>query len=364
MNTREIISFYEDIIIQIATPYSTGTGFYLQLYDIIITNEHVVRDNKTVIVAGSKFEKQIVPVLFLDTKYDLAFIKPPVGHTMPKAEINDSKNLDEGDKVIAIGHPFDLKYTATQGIISSLLFEEDDINYIQHDAALNPGNSGGPLIDVKGKIIGINTFIIQNGNSIGFSLPTSYLLDSILEFSKGDGSRGVRCSSCKKISFEVKEHAIPYCKICGTTIEMISQIEDYEPYGVSKTVEEIIARLGYPVELTRKGPNTWSIRKGSALINISYYEKTGMLVGDVYLCTLPDDKIEDLYYFLLRKNYELEGLSLSIKDQDIILSLLIYDQYINIETLYRMIKNLVITSDSIDDILVEQFFAKWKKHVT
>ena len=360
MNTRDLISFYENIIIQIATPYSTGTGFYLKEYDLIITNEHVVRENKNAVVAGIGFEKQMVPVVFLDTKYDLAFLKAPIGHTMPEIKTATTEHLDEGDKVIAIGHPFDLKYTVTQGIISSMLHQEGDISYIQHDAALNPGNSGGPLVDMNGYIIGINTFIIQKGNSIGFSLPVSYLLNCINEFKAGNGARGVRCASCKSVSFESLEKSTGYCVMCGAAIEMISQIDDYEPYGVCNTVEEIIERLGYPVALTRKGPNNWSLKKGSAVVNISYHEKTGMLVGDVFLCTLPEKNIGELYYYLLKQNYLLEGLSLSIKNQDIILSLLIFDQYINSETLFKLFNKLILTSDMVDNLLVEEFNAKWK----
>ena len=360
METRAIISLYENVIIQIATPYSTGTGFYLKNFDLIITNEHVVRGNKNAVVAGKKFEKQIVPVLYADTKYDLAFLKPPVGHKMLEVMINAEVNQDEGDKVIAIGHPFDLKYTVTQGIISSMLHKEDDINYIQHDAALNPGNSGGPLVDTEGKVIGINTFIIQNGNSIGFSLPSSYLISCIEAFKKGNGQRGVRCPSCKHISFEKEGSASKHCAVCGASISMLSLIEDYEPYGISSTVEEMISKLGYPVALTRKGPNNWSLKKGSASINISYYEKTGLLVGDVYLSTLPENNIDKLYHFLLRQNYQLEGMSFSIKEQDIILSLLIFDQYLNADTLYRLFSNLLTTADKYDNVLVDIYGAKWK----
>ncbi len=360
MNTREIISLFENVIIQIATPYSTGTGFYLKAYDIIVTNEHVVRGNKYAVVAGKSFEKQLVPVLYMDTKYDLAFLSPPVHHQMPEIKTGSKQSLDEGDKVIAIGHPFDLKYTVTQGIISSLLHQEEEVSYIQHDAALNPGNSGGPLVDTGGKVIGINTFIIQNGNSIGFSLPTEYLIRCIEEFREGQGAKGVRCPSCKHICFEKTGYDPKYCPVCGTSITMISQIEEYEPYGVCNSVEEIISRLGYAVALTRKGPNTWSLKKGSATVNISYYEKTGLLVSDVYLCTLPENKIEDLYYYLMKQNYEMEGMSLSINDQDIILSLLIYDQYLNGETLFKLFNNLLTTADKYDNVLVESFGARWK----
>jgi len=357
-----IIPLYENVIIQIATPYSTGTGFYLKSADLIVTNEHVVRGNKNCVIAGKNFEKQLVEVLYMDTKYDLAFIKSPDAHQMPEVSTGDASSLDEGDRVIAIGHPFDLKYTVTQGIISSLLHKEEDLNYIQHDAALNPGNSGGPLVDMHGHIIGINTFIIQNGNSIGFSLPVHYLNKCIAEFMEGNGAAGIRCPSCKHISFEKEGSNIKYCPVCGTNLLMISQIDDYEPYGVCNTVEEIIGKLGYPVALARKGPNTWSLKNGSATVNISYYEKTGLLVGDVYLCTLPENNISALYYFLLRENYTLEGMTLSIREQDIILSLLIYDQYINTETMYRLFKNLLLTADRFDNMLVDTFGANWKNY--
>jgi len=360
MNTKLIIPLYENVIIQIATPYSTGTGFYLKSADLIVTNEHVIRGNKNCVIAGKNFEKQLVEVLYMDTKYDLAFIKSPVGHQMPDISTGDAASLDEGDRVMAIGHPFDLKYTVTQGIISSLLHKEEDVDYIQHDAALNPGNSGGPLVDMSGHVIGINTFIIQKGNSIGFSLPVYYLIKCIEEFKKGGGVSGVRCPSCKHISFEKVGSDSKYCPICGTHLLMISQIDDYEPYGVCNTVEEIIDQLGYPVALTRKGPNTWSLTNGSAIVNISYYEKTGLLVGDVYLCTLPENKISELYYYLLRENYALEGMTLSIREQDIILSLLIYDQYINTQTMYKLFKNLLSTADKYDNIIVETFGANWK----
>lgn len=359
-NIREYIALFEKVIIQIATPYSTGTGFYLKEHDIIVTNEHVVRGNKSAIIAGEVFEKQMVDVIYIDQKFDLAFLQSPSQHEMPNTILVTTEHLDEGESVVAVGHPFDLKFTATQGIISSLLHYEDDIKYVQHDAALNPGNSGGPLIDSNGHIIGVNTFVIQNGNSIGFSLPSDYLIQCISEFKKGNGQKGVRCSSCNNISFESNEISNGYCGVCGSPLEIISQIEDYEPVGVCNTLESILSNLGYNAALTRKGPNNWSVKKGSALVNISYYEKTGMLVGDVFLCTLPEKNIGELYHFLLRKNHSLEGLALSIVDQDIILSLLIYDQFIHQDTLQKLFSRLIQTADEIDTVLIEKFNAKQK----
>ena len=114
MNKSQIIDTFRDLVIQIATPYSTGTGFILKDEGIIITNEHVIRDNKKVVVKGSTFEKALANVIFADPKYDLAFLSieqfPEINHSV---KLTDNISLTEGDKVIAVGHPFGLKYTAT-----------------------------------------------------------------------------------------------------------------------------------------------------------------------------------------------------------------------------------------------------------
>jgi len=162
MEKIEIIELYKHVVIQIATPYSTGTGFYIADYGLIVTNEHVIRDNNKVVVVGEDFEKQMVDVIYCDPKFDLAFLSCPDKVAMPSVSMSVDNVLTEGDQVLAIGHPFGLKYTATQGIVSNMLHKQDDINYIQHDAALNPGNSGGPLLAHNGKIVGVNTFIIKD----------------------------------------------------------------------------------------------------------------------------------------------------------------------------------------------------------
>lgn len=357
---NKIIKKYKKVVIQIATPYSTGTGFYLDYCGLIVTNEHVVRDNQTVVIDGNTIEKTLVPVLYVDSKYDLAFLQPPDNHHLPAIEIDEKAIFKEGDTVIAIGHPYGLKFGATQGIISNLLHQENDINYIQHDAALNPGNSGGPLITKEGNLIGVNTFIIRDGNSIGFSLPSNYLKEAIEEFLKGNGKSGVRCNSCMNVVFE-KSESFKYCEYCGSKITMISDLEVYEPLGISKTIESMLEQLDYNVELSRRGPNNWEINRGSAKITISYHEKSGLIVGDAFLCLLPKNNIKPLYEFLLRENYKNESLNFSVKNQDILISLLIYDQYLNTETATKIFNQLFIAADRYDDILVNEYGAMWKE---
>lgn len=356
---KEIINLYKNIIVQIATPYSTGTGFYLKKANLIVTNEHVIRGNREVVINGEGFEKQMTRVVFSDVRHDLAFLQPPNIIEAPSVELFDGEKMERGEMVIAVGHPFGLKYSATQGIVSNVGEEKNDLLYIQHDAALNPGNSGGPLINKRGEIVGVNTFVIKNGNNVGFSLPIRYFQDTIKEFQASENPVGVRCASCSNIVFEQTTEG-GYCPHCGAKVQLPSEVETYEALGVCKTVEELLDKMGHNVGLSRIGPNNWEILQGSATINISYHEKTGLIMGDASLCLLPKKNIKPLYEYLLKQNYKIEGLTFSIKENDIVLSLLIYDRYFNMDTGTKLFQHLFEQADYYDNILVEEYGAIWK----
>jgi serine protease Do len=282
---------------------------------------------------------------------------------MPSVMVAEGSQLSDGDKVIAVGHPFDLKFTMTQGIVSSLTHQENDIYYIQHDAALNPGNSGGPLLDTEGRVVGINTFIIQNGNSIGFSLPSRYVRESYSAYLEGKGMTGVRCTSCHKVTFDTGKGKTNYCVNCGAGMTLIRQIPEYNPQGACQTVEATIQKLGYNVALSRKGPNSWVLKKGEATLNFSYYERNGMLLGDAVLCTLPEDRIAPMYAYLLQQNFIMQGTMFSLRDQDIILSIIVFDQFMNESALFDLCGRYLDSAANYDQILVSQFGAKRKQEV-
>lgn len=357
----KIIESYKDLIIQIATPFNMGTGFYLPEYNILVTNEHVVRDNRDVVVAGSFFKKQIVEVLFLDSKYDLAFLSPPVFLGNPVLnKVKFGKGEDKtGDQVRAIGHPFSMKFTAAKGVITGK-GSMHDIDYIFHDAVLSPGDSGGPLINNDGAIIGVNTFMSDVEENSGFSLPVSYLIEAFNSFKKGEGKKAARCFACLNIIFE-QEPLLKYCPHCGRKIQLPSLVETYVPIGCAYTIEEMLKEMGHDVKLSRRGPNNWGIRQGSAKITISYYEKNGLIIGEASLCHLPKNKIQPLYEYLLRQNYETESLTFSVKEKVIVLSLLIYDRYLNDQTGMKLFKHLFERADYYDNILVEEFGASWNQ---
>lgn len=359
LHMQNIIEQYRSIVIQIATPYSTGTGFLLREEGLIVSNDHVVQGNREVVVDGVTLPRQMAKVVFSDPRFDLAFIAAPSCEAGPSAVLAKNKSVSVGDVVVAIGHPFGLKFSATQGIVSSTDHQLDGLPYLQHDAALNPGNSGGPLVNQMGEIIGVNTFNVNGGENMGFSLPVRFLEESLALYKQGGGQVGTRCQNCKQAVFSAAKWD-GYCPNCGARVELPSDAELYEPVGVARTIEEILEKCGHDTALARRGPNIWEIRNGSATIIISYYEPNGLITGDAILCDLPVTNIQPVYEYLLRQNHELEALSLSVRGQEIVLSLVIYDRYLTLDTGMKRFKNLFEKADFHDNVLVEQFGAAWK----
>lgn len=354
MTTQQIIELYRPSIIQMATQTSTGTGFYVKEFDLIVTNEHVVGKNAEVTIAGRQFEKRLARVWYTDKKHDLAFLEPPEDILIPEVKLGDYNHLHDGEVVVAIGHPFGLNYTATQGVISKVDRIRDGVKYIQIDAAINPGNSGGPLVNKQGEIIGINSFIIRGGDNLGFALPVSYLREALEMYQPHRGSPSTRCHSCNYLVLPENIDSTKYCPFCGTEVKLPMPPErETKPVGVAKTVEEILSELGKDVKLARDGNNNWSVKEGAAKIKINYNPDNFFLAGDAYLCQLPTDtsKIKPLYQFLMSENFELDGLVLSCVKQNIVLSCIMYDLDMTKENGIEMFRYLFQKADHYDQIL-------------
>lgn len=360
MLVQDYIEQYRHTIVQISTPSGNGTGFYLQEYNLIVTNEHVVRGHAEVVIDTIHIDPSIMPVVYLDAAYDLAFILPISEIIDETFEIDLAEiEVSEGDEVFAVGHPYGLKFTATQGIVSKAKRKQNNINYIQFDAAINPGNSGGPLVNKRGKVVGVNSFIISGGDNLGFALPTVYLKESLEDYRAYSGKNIVRCHSCRNyVEDKVLENK--FCPHCGTALEF-PESDNYKPVGNAVLIEEIIEELGKNVRLARRGRNLWEIKEGSALVKITYSEQTGYIMGDAHLALLPRENIDKIYEFLLRENNRLPDLFFSIAGQEIILSFVIFDKYLSKETGLKIFLNHFEMADHYDDILIYKYKALKKE---
>ena len=147
---------------------------------LVVTNHHVIDGMNTVKVALADKRELEASILIDDPRTDLAVLKIKGDQTFPAMELGDSDNAQVGDIVLAIGDPFGVGQTVTQGIVSALarttLGGSDYQSFIQTDAAINPGNSGGALVDMNARLLGINAAIYsQTGSSvgIGFAIPVN-----------------------------------------------------------------------------------------------------------------------------------------------------------------------------------------------
>jgi serine protease Do len=358
MDSQRIIEEYQKAIIQIATQTGTGTGFYLKEYDLIITNDHVVANNAEVTIAGKAFDKIMTRVWYTDRKHDLAFLEAPKDVELPTVRLGLYESMKDGDPVVAIGHPYGLNYTATQGVISKVDRIREGLKYIQIDAAINPGNSGGPLVNSNGEVIGVNSLIIRGGDNLGFALPVNYLREALQLYFPSKGQAATRCFSCGFVVTAANIDSNKYCPSCGTEVKLPEIPEkEAEAVGAAKTIEDILKELGKNVRLARDGANTWSVKEGSAKIKISYNAENYFVAGDAYLCQMPSDvtKIKPLYQFLLQENYAMHGLVLSCVKQNIVLSCIMYDLDMTKDSGVDAFRTLFQTADRYDDVLKKEY---------
>src|SRR5438876_710428 len=156
---------------------SSGSGFIIRQDGYLVTNAHVVNEAERIQVKlsdGRRFEGRLVGQ---DERVDLALVKIEATG-LPAAALGDSNRLRVGEFVLALGHPFGLEQTVSFGIVSRkgapLMVAAPGFDFIQTDAAVNPGNSGGPLVNMAGEVVGVNSMAARNG-SIGFAIPVNLI---------------------------------------------------------------------------------------------------------------------------------------------------------------------------------------------
>ncbi|TIO63970.1 MAG: trypsin-like serine protease, partial [Mesorhizobium sp.] len=172
---------------------SLGSGFVIDAEQgIVVTNNHVIADADDIEVNFSDGVTLKATLVGTDTKTDVALLKvDPKGHKLTEVKFGDSTKMRVGDWVMAIGNPFGIGTTVTAGIVSARgrdLHSGPFDDFIQIDAPINHGNSGGPLVDVKGDVVGINTAIYSpNGGSVGvgFAIPSDQAQKVVDKLMKG-----------------------------------------------------------------------------------------------------------------------------------------------------------------------------------
>ena len=233
---------FEDMFKEFGTPKqrqsaALGSGFFIDEKGIVVTNNHVIADAEDIIVRVNGDKEFKAKVIGADPLSDIAVLQLETKEKFVPVKFGNSDKARIGDWVIAIGNPFGLGGTVTSGIISARnrsigLSRYED--YIQTDASINSGNSGGPLFDMNGDVIGINTAILgRNGSiGIGFSIPSNsakIVIDQLIEFGETKrGWLGVRIQDVTKEIADVEKLDEPR----GALVASVAQNSPSDKAGV------------------------------------------------------------------------------------------------------------------------------------
>jgi len=234
-----------------------GSGFVIEGDGYIVTNNHVVDHAETVKVRLSDDREFDAKVIGTDKQTDLALIKIDAKN-LPVLEIGDSDQVRVGEDVIAVGNPFGLGGTVTRGIVSAMARDINAgpyVDFIQTDAAINRGNSGGPLLDLEGKVIGVNSAIYSpNGGSVGvgFAIPANTVKTVVAQL-KDDGSveRGWLGVQIQTVTPEIAT-AIGLDEAKGALVADI--VPDSPSVGNLEVGDVILSFDGKPVASSRELP--------------------------------------------------------------------------------------------------------------
>jgi serine protease Do len=189
--------------------HALGSGFIIDKDGLILTNNHVIEKADEIKVKLANEKEYDAQVVGRDPKTDLALIRVTPDADFPKpAKLGDSDALRVGDWVIAVGNPFGLGHTVTAGITSAkgrIIGAGSYDDFIQTDAAINLGNSGGPLFNMKGEAIGVNTAIVARGQGIGFAIPSNMVTQILSQLKSGKVIRGWLGIAIQDLSPELAE---------------------------------------------------------------------------------------------------------------------------------------------------------------
>ncbi len=274
---------------------SLGSGFIIDKDGVVITNNHVIQDAEDILVKVNSKEYK-AKVIGADPYSDIAVLKIETKDNFIPVNFGDSDKARVGDWVVAIGNPFGLGGTVTSGIISA---RNRDINltryddFIQTDASINQGNSGGPLFNLKGEVIGINTAIIAPGQAgsigIGFAIPSNAASEVINQLIKYGETRrgwlGVRIQEVTKEIAEVEKLEKP----SGALVASVSEGSPADKAGL-KAGDIILEFDGKKIKTMRMLPKAVASTKVGKSVTIKVWRNKNLISKRLTLGRLESSK--------------------------------------------------------------------------
>tara|TARA_X000001036_G_scaffold412575_1_gene426196 strand:+ start:81 stop:1493 length:1413 start_codon:yes stop_codon:yes gene_type:complete len=337
-----------------------GSGFIIKEDGVVITNNHVIANAEDILIrVGDKEYK--AKLIGADPYMDVAVLKMETKDKFKPVKFGDSDLARVGDWAVAIGNPFGLGGTVTAGIISA---RNRDINltryddFIQTDASINQGNSGGPLFNLKGEVIGINTAILGQSGSIGigFAIPAnaaSNVIDQLIEFGETKrGWLGVRIQEVTKEIADVEKLKKPQ----GALVASVGENSPADKAGV-KAGDIILEFDGKKIDTMRELPKVVASTKVGKVVQLKIWRNKKSITKRLTLGRLESSEEfrEKKTKTVKKKEDAIKSLKISVRELN--------DEDISSRNLNKNIKGVVITNIenksplanvlSINDIIIE-----------
>jgi len=346
---------FEDMFKEFGTPQerkssALGSGFIIDEKGIVVTNNHVIQDAEDIIVRVNGDQEYKAKVVGADPLSDIAVLQLETKDKFKPVAFGDSDKARIGDWVIAIGNPFGLGGTVTSGIISARnrsigLSRYED--YIQTDASINSGNSGGPLFDMNGDVIGINTAILgRNGSiGIGFSIPANsakIVIDQLIEFGETKrGWLGVRIQDVSQEIADVEKLDEPR----GALVASVAENSPSDKAGI-KAGDIILEFNGVKINQMKELPAIVAKTKVGKKVKVKVWRNQKEITKNVLLGRLEtseDFKVSEKKEPVEKQTSEIESLKITVR--------LLNNEDIKTRKLPNQITGLVVTKIENDSPL-------------
>lgn len=343
------------LIFKVTHAGGSGSCFYLKSVNMMVSNYHVVKGFRTVAVHDADRTPYLGRVVLVNPELDIALIDADHDFSyLPELKLAGDESLTIGARVRVGGYPFGMPFTITEGTASSPRQLMSGKYYIQIDAAVNPGNSGGPILNDDNEVVGITVskFTGESADNMGFGIRVESLRKLLQSIEGIDRTRfNVQCAGCDEL---ITEEDDAYCPNCGE--ELPKGVFDTRKLSrLGEFCEKAIERMGLNPVLARDGYESWTFHKGSSEINIYVYDGT-VLFAESSINLLPKKDVEAVLDYIL--STDMTPYKMGIIGREIYLCHRIHLADITEDTEERIINEIVglaDTADNLDNMMVDRF---------
>ncbi len=349
-------------VVGIGAGASFGTGFTAMPNGLVVTNAHVVGYLREVTLRA--FDGTEVPgkVVYADVRLDIAFVMPL--ETLPAKALALAHDTAPavGEQVAAVGHPHGLSFTVTRGILSSVDREVRGVPCLQTDAALSPGNSGGPLVDTAVRVVGVNASVRRDGQNLGFAVPIRAFVEPLRQYVGPPreilARRPVYCCPECGTRYPATE---PRCLGCGALLPFMSPgLDRGQRFAAAeRRIAMLLARMGFNPSGARVDDGCWRLEHdgGEIWVRLEPQGRVVYFVAD--LVRLPRHNHEPLYRLLLTANDQTTGACSLALDGDVVtLSLAEFTAFLNLREATGSLEHLMALSARLRAALTERYEAR------